>query len=107
MNCNAFLFPRQIEIPDFIVGRRPVPHSPLSIAEEFAYCWLGMRKWIIDYVPSLWIESSNQAHVVRVIPKIPIGIKTQTVRARIRTRQGKFLEGLRLRVEPRHFPAAI
>ena len=42
---------------------------------------------------------------MRVIPKIPVGIKTQAVGARIRTGQWKFLEGLRFRIEACHLSA--
>ena len=89
--------PCQIKIADFVVGGSAVPHPALRIAEEFADGGLGMRERILDDVSRSRIEASDQVHVVRVVPKITVGIETQAVGTRIRARQRKFLEGLRLR----------
>src|ERR1700722_11302699 len=103
---DGIAFRRQIKIADFVVGCGAIPHPPLRIAEELAYRRLWMRKRILDDLPRPRIKPSDQIHVVGVIPKISVGIKTKTVRTRIRARERKFLKRFRLGVEPGHFPAA-
>src|SRR5712692_3538598 len=95
----------QVKVADLIVRRRAIPHAALGIPEEFSHGEFRMRKRIFDHLSRFRVKAPNYVHIVGVVPKITVRIETQSVRTWIRAGQWKFLEGLRLGIEPQHLAA--
>src|ERR1700730_2980654 len=62
--------PREVEIPDLVVGRRAEPHPALVVHEEVAQRILRVRERIFDDLAGVGVEASDHVHVFGRVPDL-------------------------------------